>query len=149
MVFGSLHDVYDDDKLSHSEACLNVDAVFPSLKACKDLLRIRGHVVSLFPAEEELVSMTKVLAKEGLKDSRSRYNADGIMRATELKSSEILVLETSRALNAATADKKCFDHFKEMFGLLAILKTIASEYQFADFNIFKNLKIYYIHVHGT
>lgn len=55
--------------------------------------------------------------------ARSRYNADGIMRATKLNSAGTLVLETSRALSKATTVKTNFEHFKGTFGLLAVLNT--------------------------
>lgn len=54
------------------------------------------------------------------------------------------MLETSnKALNASSPDKASFDHLREVFGLLTILQTIASEYRFAEFHIFKKLKIHF------
>lgn len=54
------------------------------------------------------------------------------------------VLETSnKALNASSLDKASFDHLREVFGLLTILQTIASEYRFAEFHMFKKLKIHF------
>lgn len=90
--------------------------------------------------------MSKQLKDQGLLDSRHKYNGDGVVRFDSHK--EILLVETSSAYNAATSEKCSFDHYKGMFGLLAMMKTLADMYKYASFEEFKNLKLHFIHVHG-
>ncbi|KAL1933418.1 hypothetical protein VTP01DRAFT_7508 [Rhizomucor pusillus] len=59
---------------------------------------------------------------------------------------EILILETSNALDATTPTKRAFDFHKAMFGAVAMLKSIADKYKYADFSVFSALKIYFLHV---
>ncbi|KAG0745649.1 hypothetical protein G6F57_008164 [Rhizopus arrhizus] len=51
--------------------------------------------------------------------------ADGAVRCES--TDEILILETSSAYNSASDEKVSFDHYEAMFGLLAMMKTIAEE----------------------
>lgn len=77
------------------------------------------------------------------------YKADGIIKAMlERSELEILILETSNALDATTPTKRAFDFHKAMFGAVAMLKSIADKYKYADFSVFSALKIYFLHVAG-
>ncbi|KAG0165188.1 hypothetical protein DFQ30_008850 [Apophysomyces sp. BC1015] len=91
--------------------------------------------------------MSIQLKLQGLLDSRHKYLADGVVRFDEDK--EILLLETSSAYSTATAEKISFDHHKGMFGLLSMMKTTADQYKYASFEIFRKLKLHFVHVHGT
>lgn len=106
-------------------------------------------MIEFYPGEEKLVSMSTQLEKQGLYDKRFKYSAGGVLRFTkDLHTFELLLLETSSAYNAAAKEKASFDHYKGMYGLLAILKTIADTYPYADLSVFKKLKVHFLHVHG-
>ncbi|KAG1055790.1 hypothetical protein G6F43_002267 [Rhizopus delemar] len=147
MLFGE--EIYDDigDTLSESEACLNSNLIKPCLQACSRMLRNKKYDITYVPGEVELTSMTEQLSKQGLLDNRFKYYADGKVRINADKQ-EPLLLEVSSALGRATRDKIAFDHTKAMFGLLAILKTLACKYSHGSFESFKKIKIHFIHVHG-
>jgi hypothetical protein len=89
--------------------------------------------------------MTSELEKEGQTDGRYKYYADGVLRVNNL---EFLIMEVSSAYDKAKSIKFTFDHYKTMFGVLSIMKHIASKYKYASFDIFKALKIHFIHAHG-
>lgn len=110
------------------------------------MVRKNGYKVTTFPGEEELEAMKKQQQNQGLTDNRHRYKADGIVRYDS--NNEILVMETSAAYNNASLEKCSFDHYKAMFGLLAMIKTIADKHQYASFEMLKKLKLHFIHVHG-
>lgn len=84
--------------------------------------------------------MTEQLSKQGLLDNRFKYYADGKVRINADKQ-ELLLLEVSSALGQATQDKIAFDHTKAMFGLLAILKTLACNIVTDHLNLLKKLNI--------
>lgn len=74
------------------------------------------------------------------------YFADGVVRAPEFSNLEIMLLETSNALDACTDRKKAVDFHKEFYGAVAMLKTIADTHKAADLDLFTNLKVYFMHV---
>ncbi|KAG0183409.1 hypothetical protein DFQ28_001645 [Apophysomyces sp. BC1034] len=148
-MFEMMIELYEEDNISRSEACYNGQVLHPCIRACCRMLRVRDRGVSFLPAEEELISMSKQLRKRGLLDQRFKYNADGILRLKSIANVEILLLETSSAYDSASNGKTSFDHFKGMFGLLSMLKTVADEFPLADYDIFKQLKLHFIHAHGT
>ncbi|ORE07193.1 hypothetical protein BCV72DRAFT_205977 [Rhizopus microsporus var. microsporus] len=92
--------------------------------------------------------MTERLSKQGLLDNRFKYYADGKVRINADKQ-ELLLLEVSSALGRATQDKVAFDHTKAIFGLLAILKTLACKYSHGSFESFKKIEFHFIHVHDN
>ncbi|KAG0831513.1 hypothetical protein G6F18_007647 [Rhizopus arrhizus] len=143
-----LKDIYEDDedKIEHSEPCLNYDLALPCLKVSVQMIRKNGYKVTTFPGEEELEEMKKQQQIQGLTDNRHKYKADGIVRYDS--SNEILVMETSAAYNNTPSEKCSFDHYKAKFGLLAMIKTLSDKYQYASFEVLKKLKLHFIHVHG-
>ncbi|KAI7847468.1 hypothetical protein BDC45DRAFT_491661 [Circinella umbellata] len=88
--------------------------------------------------------MTKVNATTTSKP----YNADAILRATDIGNAEICLLETSSAFDKAGRPKISFDHHKAMFGLLSMIKSIAQEYHHATYKELKKMKFIFIHAHG-
>lgn len=58
---------------------------------------------------------------------------------------EILLLETSHHFGSTNQPKSKFDHHKGLFGALAMLKTIADEYQYGSFARFEKIKVYFVH----
>ncbi|KAI9272984.1 hypothetical protein BDA99DRAFT_425257, partial [Phascolomyces articulosus] len=59
------------------------------------------------------------------------YNADAILRATNIGNAEICLLEISNAFDETGRTKISFDYHKAMFGLLSMIKSIAQEYHHA------------------
>lgn len=110
------------------------------------MLRKRGYVVKAFPGEGELQSMMNQQQQQGFKDSQYIYKADGVVRSKS--SDEVLVLETSSADNSTSNKKVSFDHYEAMFSLLAMMKTLAEEWEYAFLDHLEKLKLHFIHAHG-
>ncbi|KAI9496390.1 hypothetical protein BDB00DRAFT_881992 [Zychaea mexicana] len=81
-------------------------------------------------------------------DGRYHYNADGVLRADEFLNMEILLTEVSNGYGSNNSGKSSFDHYKAMFGMLAMLRTLAQKYSKASFNTFQKLKVHFLHGHG-
>ncbi|KAI9496385.1 hypothetical protein BDB00DRAFT_758338, partial [Zychaea mexicana] len=92
--------------------------------------------------------ITKQLQQSGMKDGRYHYNADGVLRADEFLNMEILLTEVSNGYGSNNSGKSSFDHYKAMFGMLAMLRTLAQKYSKASFNTFQKLKVHFLHGHG-
>ena len=118
------------------------------LKATTKLLRRRGRHTTFLPGEIELEAMTIQLRRQGMKDGRYRYNADGILRANNFLNLELMLTEVSCGLNKSDNSKVSFDHYKAMFGSLAMLRTLAETYKEASFDTFRQLKVHFLHAHG-
>lgn len=110
------------------------------------MVKKKGANVVTYPGEEELLSMTKQLQQQRQTDTWHKYNADGIVRFNQID--EILILETSSAYEKATSDKPAFDHYKAMFELLSVLRTLTEKYPYTPFDEYKLLNIHFIHIHG-
>ncbi|KAI7894197.1 uncharacterized protein EV154DRAFT_499618 [Mucor mucedo] len=91
--------------------------------------------------------MTVQLQHQGITDKRLRYNADGTILFNSI-GTEILLSEVSSAFGENDKAKTSFDHYKAMFGLLMMIRTLARKYKYASFNSFKNLKVHFIHTHN-
>ncbi|CAO3607218.1 unnamed protein product [Mucor hiemalis] len=74
---------------------------------------------------------TQLKALNMLIDGRNKYNADGLIRMYGDQS------------------KSNFDHHKVFFGSLAMIKTIADEYQYASITTFKKVKVIFVHASDT
>lgn len=100
-----------------------------------------------FPGEIELNSMIMQLQSQGITDGRLKYNADGKILVEDL-STEILLSEVSSSYGKNSKGKTSFDHHKAMFGLLAMIRTIAILYKYGSFETFSRLKLHFAHTHG-
>jgi hypothetical protein len=118
------------------------------MKATTKYLRSVNHNVTFFPGEIELDAMTIQLKQKGMNDRRYKYNADGTLRANDLSATEILLTEVSSGYGSNDAGKISFDHYKAMFGMLAMIRTVALLYDKVSFNTFTKLKIHFLHAHG-
>ncbi|KAI7848540.1 hypothetical protein BDC45DRAFT_450041 [Circinella umbellata] len=87
--------------------------------------------------------------QQGLKDGRYRYNADGILRTNDFSNLEMMLTEVSCGYGKTENGKASFDHYKGMFGLLAMLKMFAEKYKEASFKTFRKLKVHFVHGHGN
>ncbi|KAI7888640.1 uncharacterized protein EV154DRAFT_425346 [Mucor mucedo] len=85
--------------------------------------------------------MTMQVQSQGITDGRLKYNGDGKILVEDL-STEILLSEVSSSYDENSKGKTSFDHHKAMFGLLAIIRTIASLYNYGSFETFSKLKLH-------
>ncbi|KAI9006246.1 hypothetical protein CLU79DRAFT_806658 [Phycomyces nitens] len=83
-----------------------------------------------------------------MNDHRYKYNADGTLKANDFAYAEILLTEVSSGYVSNNAGKIIFDHYKAMFGMLAMIRTVALGYNNASFNAFTKLKIHFLHGNG-
>ncbi|ORX53578.1 hypothetical protein DM01DRAFT_254743 [Hesseltinella vesiculosa] len=90
--------------------------------------------------------MTKQLSLQGLKDGRLKYLADGVIK---VNGDELLLTEVSSGYDNADSSKVSFDHYKAMFGMLAMLKSLSECYHGASFETFSKVKVHFVHGHGT
>lgn len=135
--------------MTHSETLLNSHLIWESFREVRRFLRSCDLGVEFYPGEEKLQSMRAQLNDQGISDDRLKYNADGVLRFFDKEQPiEISFIETSGALTKATREKATFDHYRRMYGSLAVLKTVADMYSPGDLTIFQTLKIHFIHVHG-
>ncbi|KAI9355565.1 hypothetical protein BD770DRAFT_324011, partial [Pilaira anomala] len=65
-------------------------------------------------------------------DKRKNYRADSTFCLEGLGDMEALVLETVGAFGYDDHGKATFDNSKDLFVLLAMLKTVADRYQYAN-----------------
>ncbi|EIE91084.1 hypothetical protein G6F46_009389 [Rhizopus delemar] len=84
-----------------------------------------------------------------MNDGRYKYNADGTLIVNDLYAIEILLTEVSSGYGSNEADKISFDHYKAMFGMLAMLRTVAQLFDKVSFNTFTQLKIHFLHAHDN
>ena len=90
-----------------------------------------------------LESMTKQLKTLGhFVDDKSQYKSDG------LKEIELLLVEVSGCFNNKDKVKLNFDHHKGMFGALAMIKSIADQYEYASVDQFEKVKVFFLNAAG-
>ncbi|KAI8971595.1 hypothetical protein BDF20DRAFT_907297 [Mycotypha africana] len=77
-----------------------------------------------------------------MNDGRYKYNAAGTLIVNNF-------FFLSSGYGSNDAGKISFDHHKAMFGILAMIRTVAQLYDKASFNTFTKLKIHFLHAHGN
>ncbi|ORE08413.1 hypothetical protein BCV72DRAFT_225173 [Rhizopus microsporus var. microsporus] len=99
--------------------------------------------------QPHLQSMTQQLRANNLYiDEKNCYKSDGLIKLYGIKQIELLLLETSGHFGSTCSVKLNFDHHKGMFGLLAMLKSIADEFHFAAIEKFCKVKVFLLHAAG-
>lgn len=102
------------------------------------------------PGEAYLSALKKQLKDIGnYKDDWFQYKADGIIKMISIRDLELLLVETSGPYANIDKTKSNFDHHKGTFGTLAMLKTIADEFNYAQIDIFVNVKVFFVHATDT
>lgn len=97
-----------------------------------------------FPGEEKLKCLYEELKKADSKiDTRCGYNADSIIRVMSLAELEILITEVSSRFKKIDKTKHASDHYKGMFGLLAMMRGIV-KYNHASLSTFQSIKVFFI-----
>ncbi|KAI7871210.1 hypothetical protein BDF14DRAFT_1719393 [Spinellus fusiger] len=71
----------------------------------------------------------------------SIYKADDLIKLHKLKQIEVLLLETSSHFRSDDGVKSSFDYHKGLFGVLAMLKTVADEFYLGSEKVFSKLKL--------
>jgi ribosomal protein L5 len=59
-----------------------------------------------------------------------------------------LLTELSNRYDSNNLNRISFDHNKAIFGMLAMIKTIAQKYDQAQLSTFKKLKVHFLHGFG-
>ncbi|KAI9477728.1 MAG: hypothetical protein EXX96DRAFT_650172 [Benjaminiella poitrasii] len=120
----NFHNTYID--IHDDETEFNCLFLFPFLKA---VAAECGTAKTDFCHDEVCLEAmsTQLKALNMMIDGRNKYNADGLIRIDQSKSK--------------------FDHHKSLFGLLAMMKTIADEYQYASH--LKKLKTIFAYASDT
>ncbi|KAG0928310.1 hypothetical protein G6F57_013565 [Rhizopus arrhizus] len=135
--------------LQKSESCYRSYLFDKCMMATTKYLRNVNHDITFFPGEIELNSMTTQLKQKGMNDGRYKYNTDGTLIVNNFSAIEILLTEVSSGYGSNEAGKISFDHYKAMFGMLAMIQTVAQLYDKVSFNTFTKLKIHFLHAHGN
>ncbi|KAI8380415.1 hypothetical protein EDC96DRAFT_490920 [Choanephora cucurbitarum] len=86
--------------------------------------------------------MSQQLRSIRRQDTRRIYKADGVVRIAD--DAEILLVETAGPFGLDNPTRLSFDNSKGMFGLLAMIKTIADKYSYASMATFKKLKLLFL-----
>lgn len=105
---------------------------------------LKGH--RFIPIEIRLDAIRNELARHELNLS-SYYNADGLITNDEYKV-ELILLETSGPFGPCNDKKKTTYYTNAAYGLLAVLYIIAYRYSNADIELFKKLKVSFVHAAG-
>ncbi|KAG2196235.1 hypothetical protein INT47_007662 [Mucor saturninus] len=134
--------------LQKSESCHRSYLFDRCTMATTKYLRNVNHDITFLPGEIELNSMTTQLKQKGVNDGRYKYNADGTLIASNFSAIEILLTEVSSGYGLKEVAKISFDHYKAMFGMLAMIRTVAQLCEKASFNTFAKLIIHFLHAHG-
>ncbi|KAL7318307.1 hypothetical protein PS15m_004541 [Mucor circinelloides] len=135
--------------LQKSESCYRSYLFDKCMMATTKYLCNFNHNVTFFPGEIELNAMTIQLKQKGMNDGRYKYNADGTLIVNNLPAIEILLTEVSSGYGSTEAGKISLDHYKAMFGMSAMIRTVAQSYDKASFSTFTKLKIHFLHAHGN
>ncbi|KAI9486425.1 MAG: hypothetical protein EXX96DRAFT_626596 [Benjaminiella poitrasii] len=103
--------------------------------------------MTFLPEVVELKAMTTQLRNKGLIDGRYKYQSDGLICVDDLSGLETLLTEISSGYDSSDDSKVSFDHYKEVFGMLSMMRTIAQKYNKGTFDTFRKLKVYFLHGH--
>ncbi|KAJ8661500.1 hypothetical protein O0I10_002766 [Lichtheimia ornata] len=91
--------------------------------------------------------MSTQLNSQGLTNGRYRYCADGIISVDDFSGLEILLTEVSSGFGNSDTSKISFDHYKVLFGMLSMIRTLAQRYNKGSLDTFRTSKIHFLHAH--
>lgn len=143
---------YTNLDIKDGESTFDSLFVYPFLEAVSESLAesVNWSKAGFKPGEAPLISMKNQLKNSELyKEETVTYLADGIIKLFGLKNLDILLLETSNHFGCTDKPKINFDHHKDLFGALAMLKNIADEFPFASLATFRQCKVFFLHAAGT
>ncbi|GAA5802685.1 hypothetical protein HPULCUR_008159 [Helicostylum pulchrum] len=142
---------YTNLDIKDGESTFDSLFVYPFLEAVSESLAesVNWSKAGFKPGEAPLISMKNQLKNSELyKEETVTYLADGIIKLFGLKNLDILLLETSNHFGCTDKPKINFDHHKDLFGALAMLKNIADEFPFASLATFRQCKVFFLHAAG-
>ncbi|GAN08002.1 hypothetical protein MAM1_0185c07507 [Mucor ambiguus] len=131
------------------------DALATSLDAChtlllKNALRVKNtRDPTLQFGFDCFVILLQAINNELLRlglSTKSYYNADGIV-LDNASGFELCLLETSGPYGLMDEGRETTDHIKAAYGLLSMLHTVAHKFIHADIEVFKKLKVCFVHAH--
>jgi hypothetical protein len=121
--------------------------IVPFLKAVANAIAKETSSGAEFKVgEASLIAMKKQLKDN---DGANLYKADGIIKLYSLRELEVLLLKTSYHFGSKDKTKSSFDHHKDLFGALSMLKTIADEFYLGTIEVFSRVKVLFVHAAGT
>lgn len=140
MVFLSVTQILNKrDILSKQESVYNYRAVFRFF----DAVVSANTSCTFIPGETRLQAINNEFKRLDM-TTKSYYNADGIILDNDT-GLELCLLETSGPFGLINVSRETTDQVKAAYGLLAMLHTIAHQFVHADIQVFKKLKICFIH----
>ncbi|KAG2193769.1 hypothetical protein INT47_006051, partial [Mucor saturninus] len=93
-----------------------------------------------------LESMNRQLKSANLHvDDKNQYKSDGLIKLVGLKNLEFVLLETSGTLINKDKNKLKLDHYKGVYGALAMLKCMVDDYSYASLKSFSKVKVFFLH----
>ncbi|CEP16965.1 hypothetical protein [Parasitella parasitica] len=135
--------------IQQSEDAFNQLFIWPYLLAMSRSISetIDSSISSEFLTGQPILqSMTKQLKAVGLYiDDAHVYKSDGLFQLSGSIKEELLLLETSGCFANNDKSKVNFDHHKGVYGMLAMLKSIADDYYYASLDSFMRIKVYFLH----
>lgn len=114
-------------------ACIASDAGAPQFKVGEALLRVMSKRANDSAIES---------------DESTLYRSEGIISLYGFNQVKVLLLETSGHFGSSDNSKSSFDHHKGLFGALSMLKAIADTYCLGSLEIFKKMKVFFVHAAG-
>ncbi|PHZ09803.1 uncharacterized protein RHIMIDRAFT_245995 [Rhizopus microsporus ATCC 52813] len=122
---GEVYNNCDATLLAKSGICYRQYVFDRSIKTCVKYLRCKGNKVTFLPGEIELEAARAQLKNKRMTDDRYKYNVDGMIYADDFSHLELLLIKVSSEYVSNDTGKVSFDHYKAMFGMLAIIRNIA------------------------
>lgn len=98
---------------------------------------------TFFLGETRLQAINKELKRLKI-SKRSHYNADGITVDND-SGLEVCLIETSGPSGLIDISREITDHVKASYGLLSMIHTIAHHFVHYDIEVYKKLKICFVH----
>ncbi|KAG1454505.1 hypothetical protein G6F46_001860 [Rhizopus delemar] len=135
----SVTQVFKYREISKLESMYNFRVIWRFLDAATMVI----PCCQFIPGETRLKAITQELKRQGL-STLNYYNADGVILDKEFDV-ELVLLETSGPFGLNDITRETTYHIKAAYGLLAMLHMVAYNYIYADVDIFKQLKICFVH----
>lgn len=136
-IFQAIYYVYANNRgVANGETMHNSLLLFFFFKAVSRAVATVAKLAKSDSCKGEvcLEAMTKQLNSL---DERTRHKADSAIKVYGFKDLKVLLLETSSFFSCADQTKSKFDHHKGLFGSLAMVKTIADQFQYGSLETFK------------
>ncbi|KAG1165664.1 hypothetical protein G6F36_013251 [Rhizopus arrhizus] len=132
-----------------TEDAFNQLFVWPYLDVVSKSFTIEGINSDFVQGQPCLESMIRQLKAVNLYvDDKNQYKADGLIKLFGLNDLELLLLETSGCFNNKDKKKLQFDHYKGVYGTLAMLKCIVDDYPYASLESFAKVKVFFVQAAG-